>query len=117
MTITIFCVSSVCDDHVTRVKGKFKIDIKYYLNPLNESHGVKLKLSKLLNSTLLSEEGLVVILKEERRLRVFENRMLRRIFWPKKDANRERRRLHGEELHNLYRSPNIIRVIKSRRLR
>ena len=46
-----------------------------------------------------------------------ENRYLRRIFEPKRYENGERRRLHIEELHNLYHSPNIIRVIKSRRLR
>ena len=43
--------------------------------------------------------------------------ILRRIFGPKKDENGEWRRLHDEELHSLYRSPNIVRVIKSRRLR
>jgi hypothetical protein len=56
-------------------------------------------------------------LREERRLRVFENRILRRIFGPTRDANGEWRRLYNEELHSLLRSPNIVRVIKSRRLR
>ena len=42
---------------------------------------------------------------------------MRRIFGPKRDANGEWRRLHNEELHSLYRSLNIVRVIKSRRLR
>ena len=56
-------------------------------------------------------------LREESRLRVFENRILRRIFGPKRDENGECRRLHNEELHSLYRSPNMVRVIKSRRLR
>jgi hypothetical protein len=57
-------------------------------------------------------------LREERRLRVFENRMLRRIFDPKKDeVTEEWRRLHNKELYALYSSPNIIRVIKSRRLK
>ena len=52
-----------------------------------------------------------------RKLRVFKNRILRRIFGPKRDENGEWRRLHNEALHSLYRSPNIDRVIKSRRLR
>ena len=51
---------------------------------------------------------------EESRLRVFENRILRRIFGPKRDQHGEWRRLHNEELHSLYRSPNIVRVIKSK---
>ena len=48
---------------------------------------------------------------------VFENRILRGIFGPKRDANGERRRLHNEELHILYLSSNIVRMIKFRRLR
>ena len=56
-------------------------------------------------------------LRKESRLREFENRILRRIFGPKRDENRKWRRLHNEELHRLYHSPNIVRVIKSRKLR
>jgi hypothetical protein len=57
-------------------------------------------------------------LREERRLSVFENRVLRRIFGPKRDeVTGEWRRLHNKDLDALYSSPNIIRVMKSRRLR
>ena len=57
-------------------------------------------------------------MREERRLRVFENRMLRRIFGPKRDdVTREWRKLHNEKLNDLYVSPNIVRVIKSRRMK
>jgi hypothetical protein len=57
-------------------------------------------------------------LREEHRVRVFENRVLRRIFGPKRDkVTGDWRKLHNEELHNLYSSPDIIRMIKSRRMR
>jgi len=56
-------------------------------------------------------------LREERRLRIYENRVLRRIFGPKRgEVTGEWRKLHNKELNDLY-SPNIVRVIKSRRMR
>jgi hypothetical protein len=51
-------------------------------------------------------------LREEHRLGVFENRVLRRIFGPKRDVTGEWRKLHNEELHDLYSLPSIIRMIK-----
>jgi hypothetical protein len=57
-------------------------------------------------------------LTEEHGLKVVENRMLRRIFGTKRDeVTGERRKLHNGELHNLYSSPDIIRQIKSRKIR
>jgi hypothetical protein len=57
-------------------------------------------------------------LSEEHRLRVFENRVLRRIFGPKRDeVTGEWGKLHSEELRDLYSSPSIIRIIKSNRMR
>jgi hypothetical protein len=56
-------------------------------------------------------------LREEHRLRVFENRVLRRISGPKRDeVTGEWKKLHKEEFHDLYSSPSIIRIIKSRRM-
>jgi hypothetical protein len=55
-------------------------------------------------------------LREEHKLRVFENRVLR-IFGPKREEDGSCRKLHNDELHSQYSSPNIVRVIKSRRMR
>jgi hypothetical protein len=62
-------------------------------------------------------EAWSLTLREERRLRVFENRVFRRLFGPKRDEETGGwRKLHNEELHNLYSSPNIIRMIKSQKM-
>ena len=80
---------------------------------------IKIYLYKIviLHVVLYGRETWFIKSKEEYRLKVFENRILRRIFGPKTVENGKWRRLHNEELHSLYRSPNIVRVIKSRRLR
>jgi hypothetical protein len=62
--------------------------------------------------------GVKLTLRKEHRLRLFDNRVLRRIFGPKRDeATGEWRSLYNEELSDLYSSPNIIRGIKSRKMR
>jgi hypothetical protein len=72
----------------------------------------------ILPVVLYGRETLSLTLREERRLRVFENRVLRRIFGPRRnEVTREWRKLHNEELHELYSSPGIIRIIKARRMR
>ena len=71
-----------------------------------------------LPAVLYGCETLSLTLREERKLRVFENMVLRRIFVPRKnEVTGEWRRLFNEELNDLYPSPNNVRVIKSRRMR
>jgi hypothetical protein len=67
---------------------------------------------------LFGRETWYLIPREDHRLRVFENRVLRGIFGPnREEVVRGCRRLHNENLHNLYASPDTIRVIKARRMR
>jgi hypothetical protein len=78
---------------------------------------VKIYKTIILPVVLYGCETWSLTLREEHRLRVFENRLLRRIFGPTRDeVTGEWRKLHNRELHNLYSSPDIIRQIKSRRL-
>jgi hypothetical protein len=84
------------------------------------SKNVKIKTHKtiILPVVLYGCKTWSLTLREECRLRVFEKRVLRRLFGPKRDGVKGKwRRLHKEELYALYSSPNIIRVIKSRRMR
>jgi hypothetical protein len=78
---------------------------------------VKTYKTRILPVVLYECETWSLTLREKHRLRVFENRVLRRIFGPKRDkVTREWRSLHSGELHILYSSPDIIRQIKSRRM-
>jgi len=84
------------------------------------SKNLKIKIYRIiiLPVALYGCETWSLTLRAERRLRVFENRVLRRIFGPKRDeVTGEWKTLHNEELNVLYSSPNIVRVIKSRRMK
>jgi hypothetical protein len=84
------------------------------------SSNVKITIYKTIILPVVSYgcENWSLTLREQNILRVFENRVLRRIFGPKRDeVTGERRKLHHEELRILYSSQNIIRKIKSRRMR
>ena len=84
------------------------------------SKNLKIKIYRtiILPVVLYQCETWSLTLREERRMRVFENRVLRRIFGPRRDeVTAEWRKLHNEELIGLYCSPNIFRVIKSKRMR
>jgi hypothetical protein len=84
------------------------------------SRNVKIKIYKtiILPFVLYGCETLSLTLREEHRLRVFENRALGRIFGPKRDEVKGGWiKLHNEELHGLYSSPSIVRMIKARRMR
>jgi hypothetical protein len=99
---------------------------------LNSGNACYRSVQNLLSSRLLSKHIKIIILvvvlygcniwslilRVEHRLKVFESKVLRRILGPTRDkAIGDRRKLHNKELHNLYFSPSIIRMIKSRRMR
>jgi hypothetical protein len=85
---------------------------------LSKKLKIKIYRTIILPVVLYGCETLSRTLREERRLRVFERRVLRRVFGPKRDeVTREWRKLHNEEISDLYSLPNTVRVVKSSRMR
>jgi hypothetical protein len=80
------------------------------------SKNLKIKIYKtvILPVVLCGCETWSLALREEHGLRVFENRVLRRVCGPKREEDGSWRKLHNDELHDLYSSPNVVRAIKSR---
>ena len=96
------------------------ISVQNFLSSSLLSINLKIKIYKtiILPGVLYGCETWSLTLWEEKKLRVFENMVLRRIFGPRRDeVTGDWRRLHNEEINVLYSSPNIVRVIKSRRMR
>jgi hypothetical protein len=94
--------------------------VRNYLDCSFLSRNVKVKIDKniILHVALHGCEIWSLTFREKRKLGMFENRVLRRIFWPKKvKVTGEWRILHNEELYVMYSTPNTIRVIKSRRIK
>jgi hypothetical protein len=88
---------------------------KYFVFP-SHIKNLKIKIYKtvILPVVLYECETWSLTLGEEHGLKVFENRVSRKIFGPKREEDGSWRKLHNDELHSLYSSPNIVRVIKSR---
>ena len=130
--ITVF-IKSICNKIIIykgivqeEIKSRLKLGNACYYSVQNLlssrllSKNLKINIYRtiILPVVLYGSETWSLTLREERRLRVFENRVLRGVFGPKRDeVTGEWRKLHIEELRDLYSLPNIVRVVKSRRMR
>jgi hypothetical protein len=92
---------------------------KIFCLPVSYQKNLKIKIYRtvILPVVLYGCETWSLTLREKHRLRVFENRVLRRIFGPKREKDGSWKKLHNDELHSLYSSPDFVGVIKSRRMR
>ncbi|KAJ4434767.1 hypothetical protein ANN_23338 [Periplaneta americana] len=102
----------------SKIYGSYETKRKAANSLLSKNLKVRIYKTVILPVVLYGCETWTLTLREEQRLRVFENKVLRKIFGAKRDeVTGEWRKLHNAELHALYPSPDIIRNIKSRRLR
>jgi hypothetical protein len=127
MFVFVFCYTLTNQNSIqAEIKSRLKLGNTCYYSVQNLlssrllSKNLKIKIYRtiILPVVLYGCETWSLILREERRLKVFENRVLRRVFGPKRDeVTGEWRNLHNEELNNLYSLPNVVQVVKSRRIR
>jgi hypothetical protein len=94
------------------------IQSKIFCLPVSyQKLNIKIYKTVILPVLLYGCENWSLTLREDHRLGVFDNRVLRKIFVPKKEEDGSWRKLHNDELHSLYSSPDIVKAIKSRRMR